>query len=217
MQTTVEPAPTAWGQSQRAVAVPDAGRGELASAAPAGRLARALGRLRQSLWLPVALRALGILLLLGVLALIGALSMTRRMPGVELLGQSAELGAAWLAPVRSAHEAAASGSAAHEAHDEPEKGALAQGRCDKPEKPPSAGVTKDGKVILNTADADDFTRLPGVGRRRAEEIVALRTRLKRFRKVTDLLRVRGIGPRSLKRLMPLVVLDPPAEPEPAAP
>ena len=52
--------------------------------------------------------------------------------------------------------------------------------------------------------------LPGVGQRRAEAIVELRTRLKRFRRVQDLLRVKGIGPRSLKRLMPHMVLDAPA-------
>jgi competence protein ComEA len=64
-------------------------------------------------------------------------------------------------------------------------------------------------VILNAASADELTRLPGVGKRRAEAIVELRTRLKRFRRVQDLLRVKGIGPRSLKRLMPHMVLDEP--------
>ncbi len=76
------------------------------------------------------------------------------------------------------------------------------------------GVTPDGKVILNTATAEDFVKLPGVGPSRAEAIVKLRTRLKRFRKVSDLLRVRGIGVRSLKRIQPLVVLDPPPPPAP---
>ena len=76
-----------------------------------------------------------------------------------------------------------------------------------------SGVTADGKVILNAASAGELTRLPGIGQRRAEAIVELRTRLKRFRRVQDLLRVKGIGPRSLKRLMPHMVLD---EPAPAA-
>jgi competence protein ComEA len=71
-------------------------------------------------------------------------------------------------------------------------------------------VTPDGKVILNTATVSDLDRLPGVGKRRAEQIIALRARLKRFRRVTDLLRVKGIGVRGLRRLKPHVVLDPPA-------
>jgi competence protein ComEA len=64
-------------------------------------------------------------------------------------------------------------------------------------------------VILNTASVEDFDRLPGIGKSRAEAIVALRERLGRFRKPTDLLRVRGIGVRSLKKLLPLIVVDPP--------
>ena len=48
----------------------------------------------------------------------------------------------------------------------------------------------------------------------AAENLALRQQLGgRFRRVRDLLRVRGIGYRTLKRIEPLVVLDPPAAPE----
>ncbi len=66
-------------------------------------------------------------------------------------------------------------------------------------------------MILNLATADELRRLPGIGQRRAEAIVALRERLKRFRKVSDLLRVRGLGPRGLKRIQPHVLIDPPPE------
>jgi competence protein ComEA len=82
----------------------------------------------------------------------------------------------------------------------------------KPEKDTSAlgsGITADGKIILNTASAEELTRLPGVGAKRARDIVALRQRLKRFRKFSELLRVRGIGVKSLKKLIPHLVLDPP--------
>jgi competence protein ComEA len=50
-----------------------------------------------------------------------------------------------------------------------------------------------------------------VGEARAAAIVAVRERLGRFRSVRDLLRVKGIGPKSLSRLEPLVVLDPPKD------
>ena len=76
---------------------------------------------------------------------------------------------------------------------------------------PRAGLTPDGKVILNLASAEELTRLPGVGLRRAEAIVKLREKLGRFRRVTDLLRVRGIGPKGLQRMLPHLVLDPPAQ------
>ncbi|WP_437830560.1 ComEA family DNA-binding protein [Sorangium sp. So ce1153] len=75
--------------------------------------------------------------------------------------------------------------------------------------PPGGGVTADGKVVLNLATEADLMRLPGVGPAKAAAILALRARIKRFRKVDDLLRVKGLGRRSLKRLRPLVLVDPP--------
>lgn len=71
-----------------------------------------------------------------------------------------------------------------------------------------SGVTADGKVILNTANAEELDRLPGIGKKTAERILELRARLGRFKKVQDLLRVKGIGAKSLQKLMPLIVLDP---------
>jgi competence protein ComEA len=78
---------------------------------------------------------------------------------------------------------------------------------------PSAGVTADGKVILNQASAEDLRHLPGVGPKRADAIMSLRARLGRFKQINDLLRVKGIGVRGLKKIMPHVVLD---APKPAA-
>ncbi|WP_437990945.1 ComEA family DNA-binding protein [Sorangium sp. So ce145] len=75
--------------------------------------------------------------------------------------------------------------------------------------PAGGGVTADGKVVLNLATEADLRRLPGVGPAKAAAILALRAKLKRFRKVDDLLRVKGLGRRSLKRLRPLVLVDPP--------
>jgi competence protein ComEA len=77
----------------------------------------------------------------------------------------------------------------------------------------SPGLTADGKVILNRADASELRRLPGIGAKRAEAIVALRQKLGgRFKRVSDLLRVKGIGAKGLKKLEPHVVLD---EPKPS--
>jgi competence protein ComEA len=70
-------------------------------------------------------------------------------------------------------------------------------------------ASADDPVILNTALADELRRLPGIGAKRADAIVALRTRLGRFRAIEDLLKVKGIGRAMLKRLRPLVRLDGP--------
>jgi competence protein ComEA len=78
-------------------------------------------------------------------------------------------------------------------------------------------ATADDPVILNTANVDDLRRLPGIGEKRANAIVALRSRLGgRFHAVEDLLKVKGIGRATLKRLRPLVRLDPPPMPEAGA-
>jgi competence protein ComEA len=69
------------------------------------------------------------------------------------------------------------------------------------------GLTGDGRVILNRASAAELQRLPAVGAKRAAAILELRRRLGRFRRPSDLLRVRGIGPRTLERMLPLLVLD----------
>jgi competence protein ComEA len=74
---------------------------------------------------------------------------------------------------------------------------------------PSAAFTEDGRLILNVASAADFQKLPRIGAKRARAIVALREKLKRFRHLRDLARIRGIGYKMLKTLEPLVVVDPP--------
>ena len=64
----------------------------------------------------------------------------------------------------------------------------------------------EGVVNINTATEDELQRLPRVGPSRAQAIVALRARVQRFRAADDLLRVRGIGRASMRRLRPYVTL-----------
>ncbi len=73
----------------------------------------------------------------------------------------------------------------------------------------TGGVTPDGRVILNQANVQELTLLPGIGVKRAEQIVELRERLGGFKRISDLLRVRGIGSKSLRKLMPYLILNPP--------
>jgi competence protein ComEA len=70
-------------------------------------------------------------------------------------------------------------------------------------------ATPDDPVYLNQATIADLRRLPGVGAKRADAILALRTKMGHFRQIEDLLRVKGVGRASLKKLRPLVRLDPP--------
>jgi competence protein ComEA len=75
------------------------------------------------------------------------------------------------------------------------------------DEPAARAPGTQAPVVLNRADAAELQRLPGVGAKRAAAILALRQRLGRFRRPSDLLRVKGIGPRTLERMLPHLVLD----------
>ncbi len=70
-------------------------------------------------------------------------------------------------------------------------------------------ATPDDPVELNRATAEDLRRLPGIGEKRAQAILELRAKLGQFRHLEELLRVKGIGRATLKKLRPLVRLDMP--------
>jgi len=78
--------------------------------------------------------------------------------------------------------------------------------------PTTSAVTADGKVILNLATEDDLRKLPGIGPKKAEAILALRQKLKKFSRAEDLLRVKGIGRKKLAKLRPRLLIDPPDKP-----
>jgi competence protein ComEA len=66
-----------------------------------------------------------------------------------------------------------------------------------------------GVVNLNDASAEQLERLPGIGPSRAKAILELRARLKRFTRIEELLRVKGIGRATFRKLRPLLTLDGP--------
>lgn len=64
---------------------------------------------------------------------------------------------------------------------------------------------RDGRPLdVNRASAIELTLLPGVGPKLASEIVAVRARAGPFRDAAALGRVRGIGPKTLTKLGPLL-------------
>jgi competence protein ComEA len=75
--------------------------------------------------------------------------------------------------------------------------------------PCSAGHTPDGKVILNLATMVDLRTLPNIGQKRAQAILTLRDKLKKFHRVQELRRVKGIGAKTLQKLSPKILIDPP--------
>lgn len=61
-------------------------------------------------------------------------------------------------------------------------------------------------VNLNTATLDELQRLPGVGPKMAERILAYRQENGRFKSLSDLDQVKGIGEKRMDKLGPLVTL-----------
>jgi len=74
----------------------------------------------------------------------------------------------------------------------------------------TAGRTPEGKVILNLATMADLRTLPNIGQKRAQAILTLREKLKKFHRIQELRRVRGIGAKTLQKLAPKILVDPPA-------
>jgi competence protein ComEA len=64
-----------------------------------------------------------------------------------------------------------------------------------------------GVVNVNTASAEELSLLPGVGPARARAIVELRQQRGGFKRVEDLLDVKGIGDASLAKLRPFIALE----------
>ena len=76
-----------------------------------------------------------------------------------------------------------------------------------------AAGTKAGAsapVNLNTASASQLESLPGIGARTAERIVEYRQKNGNFKKIEELMNVRGIGEKSFLKLKPLIVVTAPA-------
>lgn len=73
--------------------------------------------------------------------------------------------------------------------------------------PASGPASEASPVCLNEATAIDLRRLPGIGAKRADSILAIRNKLGKLRSIDDLLRVRGIGRKTLQRLRPMLRLS----------
>ena len=70
------------------------------------------------------------------------------------------------------------------------------------DKPPV--VTKSATINLNAATLDQLQDLPGIGRATAQRILDYRQKSGGFKKIEELMNVRGIGEKSFLKLKPLI-------------
>ncbi len=71
---------------------------------------------------------------------------------------------------------------------------------------PNIHVISQKKVNLNTATFEELLRLPGVGPAIANEIIKYREKHK-FTKITDIMKVPGIGKKKFARLKDLICVN----------
>src|SRR5450631_4708580 len=89
---------------------------------------------------------------------------------------------------------------------QPSTASAAQGR---PSTRSSAKAAPAGVLNINTASASDFETLPGVGAKTAALIVEYRQKNGPFKKIEELMNVRGIGEKNFLKLKPQLTLTTP--------
>lgn len=63
------------------------------------------------------------------------------------------------------------------------------------------------RININTAEADELQKLPGIGPAYSKRIVEWRIENGVFEEVEQLLEIRGIGPARLEKIRPMVILE----------
>jgi len=64
----------------------------------------------------------------------------------------------------------------------------------------------EGQVVLNTANAQELERVPGIGPSLAARIIAFRQQNGPFQRLEDLMQVSGIGPKKFAKMRPFLRL-----------
>jgi competence protein ComEA len=163
-----------------------------------------IARLRASSWAPFLTRGVPILGALFFFSLVGRSAMcSERGPPANAMGA---LDASAVAVATAPAVVAVDGGArACDPSPSPAASAIPGSTTTITTATTARGrATPDDPVYLNEAGAEELRRLPGVGAKRAEAILAHRRHVGRFSRVEDLLRVKGIGRGTLKKWRPLV-------------
>lgn len=69
------------------------------------------------------------------------------------------------------------------------------------------GGQRDQKVNINKATIEDLRKIPGIGEKRAQEILDARDSKGGFKSIDDLLTISGIGQKTLEKIMNDIIID----------
>ncbi len=70
----------------------------------------------------------------------------------------------------------------------------------------SAKSAKSGLININTAGADELMKLPRIGPKMSQRIIDFRKENGKFKKIQDLMKVKGIGEKTFKGMEHLVTV-----------
>jgi competence protein ComEA len=76
--------------------------------------------------------------------------------------------------------------------------------CDAAPSGSKGALPSGERIDINRANAEQLVVIPGIGKVMAERIVQFRDKHGRFSRVEDLLKVKGIGEKSLEKLRPYI-------------
>jgi competence protein ComEA len=79
------------------------------------------------------------------------------------------------------------------------------------QRPPTPNASAPSTILLinlNTATMAELESLPGIGTRTAERIIEHRQKNGSFKKIEELMNVRGVGEKSFLKLKPLITVTP---------
>jgi competence protein ComEA len=71
----------------------------------------------------------------------------------------------------------------------------------------AAQAGMEGKVDINSASVKELSTIPGIGQKKAESIINYRSEKGEFSSVDDLMKVEGIGKKTLERIKPFVTVQ----------
>ncbi len=85
-----------------------------------------------------------------------------------------------------------------------------------PASPRPVEARASAPVNLNAASADQLEALPGIGPQTAARIVEYRQKHGGFKKIEELMNVKGIGEKSFLKIKPLITVTAPRAERPAS-
>jgi competence protein ComEA len=91
-------------------------------------------------------------------------------------------------------------------HDEMMIYVPVRGETNAPSAVPSLQADDSNKIYINTASEQEISQLPGIGKTKAQAIIAYREEHGPFQKTEDLLNVTGIGEKTLEKIKEYIVV-----------